>query len=101
MKLLIGSIFIITLPVGTILLNSFVLMCLWGWFVVPVFHLPELSFFLAMGLALLLNFSSAKILTVGNDKPTNPTKKFLESVLVTILNPLIVLFLGWIIHLLI
>ena len=32
--------------------NSWVLLVLWDWFIIPVFHLPQLTFITAMGLAL-------------------------------------------------
>jgi hypothetical protein len=36
--------------------NGFVGMMFWHWFIVPIFHLPELTIFQAFGLDLLFSF---------------------------------------------
>jgi hypothetical protein len=46
----------LTTMVGLTLLRGALLQLLWGWFVVPVFHLPSLSLVQALGIALVVTF---------------------------------------------
>jgi len=78
------------------LLRGWVISIMWGWFVVPVFHLPVLGVLQAIGLALvagmMLGHSSAKI---------NKDKSLLTLVgefIVIAFSPFVALFIGWIIH---
>ena len=54
---------ILTIILGTIvfialgaIIEGWVLTILWGWFMVPLFHLPELSLLFGIGLALIVSF---------------------------------------------
>jgi len=51
---------ICALAVGMSILNGFVFYKLWGWFIVPVFHTPELGIVTAMGIALLVSFLTSQ-----------------------------------------
>ncbi len=41
---------------ASVLIRGSCLSVLWGWLIVPVFHLPRLSIAAALGLSLVLNF---------------------------------------------
>lgn len=43
------------LVIAIMLLRGLVLSVLWGWFAVPIFHLPELSIPQAIGLSILVS----------------------------------------------
>jgi len=73
------------------LLHGFVLMQLWGWFVVPVFGAPSLSLVEAMGIALVVGYLTNQYIPV-------PKEKKLEYYTATFGGPLFVLLLGWILH---
>ena len=42
--------------VAGVLIRGLCLSVLWGWLIVPVFHLPRLSIAAALGLSVVLNF---------------------------------------------
>ena len=51
-----GAVGIFALLVISSLLRGFVLVKIWGWFIVPLFHLPVLTLLPAIGLALVVGF---------------------------------------------
>jgi hypothetical protein len=83
---------------GSAILKGFVLTILWGWFVVPIFHLPQLTIAPAIGIALVIGY-----LTKEQQSSTDSTKsagdKFGEAAVYAIVHPLIVLLFGWAVHL--
>lgn len=112
-ELLTGCLPIALFPIALIIfmpiINGFVLSFLWKWFISPIFHIRNISFIEAMGIALIFHFLlQNKIFSDKNkkkDKDENKRKALimLFSIIFiqTILSPLIVLLMGWIIHLLI
>jgi hypothetical protein len=70
------------------LLNAFVLIKMWSWFIVPLFHLPTLNVPFAIGLAL----------TIGLFKNGSATKEGKAYWFLIFIGPFITLFFGWIIH---
>lgn len=48
-------------------LSGYVLSVLWGWFISPVFGLPELSIMQALGLALIVTFLTGESSPKGED----------------------------------
>jgi|OM-RGC.v1.031168147 hypothetical protein len=85
---------IVLFTVGAIL-KGWVLSILWGWFIVPVFHLPQLSVVAAIGVAMALSYT-VNGLTSGKG---NKDKDGVARILTMLLGPFVVLFVGWIVHL--
>ncbi|MBU4347936.1 hypothetical protein KJ671_00275 [Patescibacteria group bacterium] len=102
------------------ILRGYVLSVLWGWFIVPVFHLPELTLAVAIGIAMIMSIIThqhstkkyendiKKIKSTWSNEHYNKleakeAKEALSSIITLItnlyLNLLLVLFIGWIVHL--
>jgi len=93
MKKLIELVLIIIIGLLSSLWSGYVLKVLWGWFVVPVFNAPALSFIYAAGLMIVLGF-------VQHLPKPDPEAKWYSSLDVVILKPLIFLLFGWLIKVL-
>ena len=79
--------------------RGWVLTILWSWFVVPTFHVPEISIPVAIGLALTIGmFQTKKIQTEEKSKKSS-SELFGEILGVGLGAPLLVLFFGWIVKL--
>ena len=77
------------------LLRGWVISIMWGWFVVPVFHLPVLGVLQAMGLALVVG-----VIMPGYSSAKNENKSLLTLVgefIAIAFGPLVALFIGWLI----
>jgi len=70
------------------ILNGWILTILWGWFVVPIFHLPPLTIAPAMGLSLLVSYMTKEYV---NSEST------WKNVSITFTRPFMVLLIGYII----
>jgi hypothetical protein len=83
---------------GVILLSAiwegYALAVLWGWFIVPVFKLPELRVPVAMGLVLIISF-----LSHGSSPQKNEDLEWWVPLLTLAIKPLLVLGFGWLIKL--
>ena len=77
--------------------RGYVLSILWGWFVVPTFHLPQLSIVAAIGIAMVVSYLTHQT-SMGKDEREG-WDAFGYTKAITIINPLIALFFGWIVHL--
>jgi hypothetical protein len=77
------------------LLYSFTFKQYWGWFVVPIFSVPSLNFFQALGLisTAWLLFGKANF----NDYQKEEIERFAESLTFIILLCFFILW-GWLIH---
>lgn len=74
-------------------LGGYAVQQLWQWFVVPVFHLPVMTFLQGIGLCITVRyFTHQHIVTV--EPEDGSTARIVGSVLF----PLVALFGGWIIH---
>lgn len=71
--------------------RGLVLSVLWGWFAVPTFGLPSISFVPAMGISLVVSFLTHQPQSNKNDE----SGKILA---LGALMPLLALGAGWIIH---
>jgi hypothetical protein len=82
---------------GTVL-NGFVLTVLWRWFVLPVFKgAPALTIPTAIGLSLVVGYLTYHE-DSGNDD-LSVGERFIYSLVITVVYPLVMLFFGWIVHL--
>ena len=123
MKLLFTG-FVVMYGVGTValmavgaILDGWVLSILWGWFMVPVFHLPPLTIAPAIGIALMTGlltrevprpFIEEKTPQPVIEKTARPNiekmdrglwEKLARTLVMPWLAPFITLFLGWVAHL--
>jgi hypothetical protein len=99
---------LLSVAVGGIL-DGWVLSILWGWFMVPVFHLPPLTIVPAIGIALTIGFLIKKApRSVGEEKASRPNVGKMDqeqwgflakNLVLPWLSPFITLFFGWVVHL--
>jgi membrane protein CcdC involved in cytochrome C biogenesis len=81
-----------------VLLDGFALATLWGWFVVPVFHVPSLSVIQAIGFGLVMTVLTKQFNESKSEKQSSTeaiTRIFTYAVGI----PLFYLCFGWVIHL--
>ena len=70
--------------------NGFVLMKLWGWFMVPQFGLPVLSLSGAIGVGMVVSFLIHRV---------NHEKELTEIIVAVVTFPALALLAGWIVTL--
>jgi hypothetical protein len=76
--------------------SGFVLTKLWAWFIVPTFALVPLTLAPAIGVALVVSYLTHQSRpSTKSDK--DAAEQFIESVVLGLLYPAIVLFVGWIV----
>jgi len=73
--------------------SGFVLSILWGWFLVPAFHLPQITIPLAIGISLVIGMLTYQVSAQEPDKTY--TKR---SITIAIVYPLLLLIFGAIVH---
>jgi len=83
--------------------NGVILSIMWGWFIVPIFHLPQLSITQAIGISLIVSI-------LGNQAGDNNKEKSSQSsndlfiliypLMPPLLQRLVLLFVGYVVHLL-
>ena len=86
--------FFVGLMAISAILNGFVLVKLWSWFIVPTFGLPALSIPLAIGIALTAKFITQDLSTINNAKKEGSGW---TPIVITFINPFLVLLVGWIV----
>lgn len=75
--------------------HGFVLSILWGWFLVPL-GAPALGIAHTIGIALLTRYLTYHHNNCEKEKEENPIVKVVAQVFI---HPMMVLFVGWIVHL--
>ncbi len=100
-----GFVGVVGLIVVSSLLRGYVLSILWGWFMVPIFHLPVLSVMQAIGIALTISYLIQQtnfFNQLKQEQEQDKKKKLRESMKIvtftTIIYPLIALLIGYIVH---
>lgn len=88
---------------GMAILNGFVLSILWGWFIVPVFHLAVLSIPQAIGLGMIVAFLTYRYEEKDDNTKLDKKlgKKYINNFdwsVVLLRYPLVLIF-GYIVHL--
>ena len=81
------------------ILNGFALSVLWGWFVVPVFHLAQLNIAPAIGFALVVGFLTHQAHVDMKKEEMTVIHKSCLKVGNNIGAPITALLVGWIVHL--
>ena len=74
--------------------NGYVLSILWGWFAVPIYHLPALTIAQCIATVLVVRFVAIPGKAVYENEPK---MKVAVSMGVGLVSPLIVLLVGWIV----
>lgn len=87
------------LMVACSILNGYVLSVLWGWFMVPVFHLPQLPVAPAIGLALIVSYLTYQPEPNYQEEEETAGQRFARSTSLVLGRPLLALLFGWIVHL--
>ena len=90
--------FLATLVIGTVM-RGWVLCVLWKWFIVPVFHITPLTIFQALGIGLLVTCLTNHSCQKSDDDDDDEEEVIIKVVAMGIGVPLVILFIGWIIHL--
>jgi len=68
----------------------------WKWFIIPTFHVPPIDIATAIGFALIVGFFKPD--KAEKDKPKqNIPELWIEAIARTVFEPVIFLFLGWIV----
>jgi hypothetical protein len=76
--------------------DGFVLMKLWAWFVVPMFHLPVLTIVAAVGLGLIVAFLTHQ---KPADTEENPMATLMISATYSFFHAAMCLAVGWVVTL--
>jgi len=87
------GLFQIFYTVALIILKGFVLSQLWGWFITPIFGLPLISFTIGIGIVTMV--SVLLYLPIWDFKDCNSEFKYNLTIGV---KPVVLYFLGWIVH---
>lgn len=85
--------------VASSIANGFVLSVLWGWFVVPLFEVPSLSIAQAIGFSMTVSFLTYHYHDSGKKEEESFIKRITYLILLAIVRPIIVLTIGYIVHL--
>ena len=75
--------------------RGWALSILWGWFMVPVFHLPTLRIPTALGIATVIGMLTEHV----NWQKDDPEYDSMTKVFAGILGPMLCLLFGWIVKL--
>lgn len=94
MEILIALILIVVLITYSTILHGWIFYKFWHWFVLPVFpELPELTFYMALGLATFTTLLKATVIDELDDQYKDGAKKY-----TALLWPWVTLLFGWVIH---
>ena len=80
----------------TAIFKGLVLKILWGWFVVPLLDLPQLSIPLALGISLTVSFLTYQHIPTDDALDGDPVQKFLGTLIFSFIHPALALLFGWI-----
>lgn len=79
--------------------RGYVLTVLWGWFIVPVFHLPALTIVVAIGVAMVVGFLTYQQPEEKPNDTRSSTEKISAGIATALMHPAVYLLIGWIIQL--
>lgn len=82
------------------LFSGFVLTILWAWFIVPAFHVVQITIPQAIGISLVVGMLAPRASSSSDDKEKkkDPVDSLVTSFFVVLLAPLIALGVGAIVH---
>lgn len=93
-KYLLYAVYLGFYSVVTLLIKSLVLMMVWDWFVVELLDLGYMNYLVAVGLTLGLTFTKTRVPESGSGHWKVLLEKFLVLTFVSVL----VLVVGWVLH---
>jgi len=79
----------------TVVLHGFALKVLWGWFMVPIFDLPNLTIPAAIGISLTISLLISRSGT-GKDEDQEDFEFAIKKVVSKVISIIIALAAGWI-----
>jgi len=88
-------ILLLTLVASTIL-DGWALRIMWGWFVVPTFHVPTLPLPIAIGITLIISLLAMRPSAIS---ATDPDGQAVQAFTWAIMKPLFTLGIAWIVTL--
>jgi hypothetical protein len=94
---LIGWLVLLIALIPQAIWSGYVLSVLWGWFISATFHIPELGIPAAIGLSMVVRYSTYQ--QVPADKAKTGTERAIEAIVIAFVNPALALGFGWIVHL--
>lgn len=96
MKYISMTVGLISLVVLGMAAHGFTLFKLWGWYVVPYFNLPPISIPIAIGLSMMIALTTHQN-NVAEKKTEGMSDKIASVIMSTVGQPLITLFIGWVV----
>lgn len=87
---------VLSLAVASVLLAGYTLYLLWSWYLVPAFNIPVISIQQAIGLILIASLLG--LVTKDAEGLEQDVDKLLELASSYFFQILIILFLGWLVH---
>ena len=81
------------------MLSAWVVATIWGWFIVPTFGLKPLGIAQAMGISLCVGVLTRKVDAESRDGKTKGIGAAVEKLVEAVVYLLLVVAIGWLIHL--
>ena len=88
--------FVLSIVVAS-LMNGWALSVLWGWFVSPIFGVPNLQIMEAIGFSLVVGMLTQNTSNKDDDSKKSFGALIVKLLAVAVFKPAFVVFLGWII----
>ena len=89
------ALFVIVIP-ASVIMNGWVLSIMWRWFIVPFFHLPELTIAYAVGISMVISLFKDKS-SVSQNNEKSLSEKIISAFVYAFILPLLSLGFGWIV----
>lgn len=84
--------------VGGSIIGGWVLSVMWEWFIVPTFDAPRLSIPVAIGISMVAGMLTHQRAKSVDDKSSNTSSVVSELLSITVITPLLTLFVAWIVY---
>jgi hypothetical protein len=95
-----GFVGVVILIAVSSIFNGYALSVMWGWFMVPVFQLPQLTVAPAIGIALVVGYLTKQYDdNSSDDKDKSFGYVLFKSTVIAFVRPLFALLFGYIVHL--
>lgn len=76
--------------------SGYVFSVMWGWFVVPYFHLPAISIPVAIGVGLIVSMLTHDKTGNEAEEVKTSSEKIAMAIVMSLVLPAIFLFAGWV-----
>lgn len=100
MKVFLAIIGFLVILIGGPIWSGYVLSVMWNWFLVPAFHMPQISVALAIGITMLVRMITYNPSYEKEKKKESGelAKALTNAVVFSLLYPLLVLAVAYIVH---